>query len=212
MGSFSIFSVLREEGVLREAEDDNQATTEPTPTTSESEAEPAADNNTEEVGDDDFDIDASLDDEENGGDEPEGDSPSTDDGGGDSGSSNSDIESGDDEVNDDNTDIFASLTAEEQQIKIKELKELFQSMYESCDELLDKLNNLEFTEDNLPVMTRLIYSIYDLKKYIKDYIVLVFPKKSFVENDIAFNRFLMVLNSISDILIKYQKKEEKDDQ
>ena len=128
-----------------------------------------------------------------------------------SGGSESTAEDSDEEVNDDNTDIFSSLSAEEQQIKIKELKGLFQQMYTSCDEILDRINNLEFTEDNLPIMTRITYSLYDFKKYISEYIISIFPRKSYIENDIAFNRFLMILNSVKDILCRYQKKSERDD-
>ena len=72
-------------------------------------------------------------------------------------------------------------------------------MYTSCDELLDRINNLEFTEDSLPIMTRITYALYDLKKYISEYIISIFPRKSYIENDIAFNRFLMILNSVKDI-------------
>lgn len=210
--AFSIFDILREQGVLKEAEgeDDNNDTSAEASTTDNNEAdtneESSDDNNT----DDDFDIDASLDDgEDEGGEDTAGDdsmdSPSEDSSSG--GETSGD---GDEEVNDDNTDIFSSLSAEEQQIKIKELKSLFQQMYTSCDEILDRINNLEFTEDNIPIMSRITYSLLDLKKYISEYIISVFPRKSYIENDIAFNRFLMILNSVKDILEKYKKKSDKD--
>ena len=215
--AFSIFDVLREQGVLKEAEGDdgNENSSDGASTTNtNNEANNEENNDTaaedSNSGNDDFDIDASLDDESNDGEEgdigEDMDSSSSDNSGG----SESTAEDSDEEVNDDNTDIFSSLSAEEQQIKIKELKGLFQQMYTSCDEILDRINNLEFTEDNLPIMTRITYSLYDFKKYISEYIISIFPRKSYIENDIAFNRFLMILNSIKDILSRYQKKVEKD--
>ncbi len=201
----SIFDIFREEGILKEAgEDDNQDQNAP------AEEAPANDDaGTDDVGGDDFDIDASLDGEDTGDDEasPDGgeEDTTTDDAGSDS------AESGDDEVNDDNTDIFAALTAEEQQIKIKELKNLFQGLYSSCDEISERINNLEIDEENIHITTRLSYAMYDLKRYISEYLISVFPKKSYVENDIAFNRFLSVVQSITTILDKYRKKLEKDD-
>ena len=198
--AFSIFDILREQGVLKEAEGDENTSDGASTTDNNNEADNGEDNETGEEdiagGDDDFDIDASLDDGDDGG-------SGSDSAGGDN--------SSDEEVNDDNTDIFSSLSAEEQQIKIKELKGLYQQMYTSCDELLDRINNLEFTEDSLPVMTRITYALYDLKKYISEYIISIFPRKSYIENDIAFNRFLMILNSVKDILSRYQKKSERDD-
>ena len=212
--AFSIFDILREQGVLKEAEGDENTSDEASATdNNNNEADNGENNETGEEdmagGDDDFDIDASLDDGDDGGENPESSPSDSDDGSG-SDSAGGDNNS-DEEVNDDNTDIFSSLSAEEQQIKIKELKGLYQQMYTSCDELLDRINNLEFTEDSLPIMTRITYALYDLKKYISEYIISVYPRKSYIENDIAFNRFLMILNSVKDILSRYQKKSERDD-
>ena len=212
--AFSIFDILREQGVLKEAEGDENTSDGASTTDNNNEADNGEDNETGEEdiagGDDDFDIDASLDDGEDGGENSESSPSDSDDGGSGSDSAGGDNNS-DEEVNDDNTDIFSSLSAEEQQIKIKELKGLYQQMYTSCDELLDRINNLEFTEDSLPVMTRITYALYDLKIYISEYIISIFPRKSYIENDIAFNRFLMILNSVKDILSRYQKKSERDD-
>ena len=212
--AFSIFDILREQGVLKEAEGDENSSDGASTADNNNEADNGEDNKTGEEdiagGDDDFDIDASLDDGDDGGENPESSPSDSDDGGSGSDSAGGDNNS-DEEVNDDNTDIFSSLSAEEQQIKIKELKGLYQQMYTSCDELLDRINNLEFTEDSLPVMNRITYALYDLKKYISEYIISVYPRKSYIENDIAFNRFLMILNSVKDILSRYQKKSERDD-
>ena len=212
--AFSIFDILREQGVLKEAEGDENTSDGASTTDNNNEADNGEDNETGEEdiagGDDDFDIDASLDDGDDGGENSDSSPSDSDDGG--SGSDSADGgNNSDEEVNDDNTDIFSSLSAEEQQIKIKELKGLYQQMYTSCDELLDRINNLEFTEDSLPVMNRITYALYDLKKYISEYIISVYPRKSYIENDIAFNRFLMILNSVKDILSRYQKKSERDD-
>ena len=211
--AFSIFDILREQGVLKEAEGDENTSDEASTTDNNNEADNGENETGEEDmagGDDDFDIDASLDDGDDGGEDPDSSPSDSDDGGSGSDSAGGNNNS-DEEVNDDNTDIFSSLSAEEQQIKIKELKGLYQQMYTSCDELLDRINNLEFTEDSLPVMTRITYALYDLKKYISEYIISIFPRKSYIENDITFNRFLMILNSVKDILSRYQKKSERDD-
>ena len=212
--AFSIFDILREQGVLKEAEGDENTSDGASTTDNNNEADNGEDNKTGEEdmagGNDDFDIDASLDGGEDGGENSESSPSDSDDGGSGSDSAGGDNNS-DEEVNDDNTDIFSSLSAEEQQIKIKELKGLYQQMYTSCDELLDRINNLDYTEDSLPIMTRITYALYDLKKYISEYIISIFPRKSYIENDIAFNRFLMILNSVKDILSRYQKKSERDD-
>lgn len=204
---FSIFDILREKKILKEAEEDNQEET-----TDDSSADSPAEG---EDSKDDFNIDASLDNnEDNSGEEDESieseDNSSNDNSSSDS--SNEEESDGNSEINQDNTDIFASLTAEEQQIKIKELKLLYKNLYSSCDDILDRINDIETDEYNIYIFKRIASAMYNLKKYIADYLVHVFPKKSYVENDIAFNRFLMILKSITNILDKFKQKVDKDEE
>lgn len=110
-----------------------------------------------------------------------------------------------------NTDIFSSLTAEEQAIKIKELKKLFGNLYSGVNELLDKVNDLEVSETNKYAINKISEDLCDIKTTIADYILYIFNTKSYIENDIAFNRFLSDINYISSILEKLQKIEEKEE-
>ena len=179
--------------------------------------------------DDDFSIDTSLDD----GSSPEEDMAAAQDENPDAGaeqSGNDDISSeepgapvnggtgANGEVEEDeeveaNTDIFSSLTAEEQQVKIKELKNLYSNLYSSCDDILERINKLDINEDNLDTISRISTSLYDMKVYISDYLTLVFPTKSYIENDVTFVRFLTIVKSITEILDgiadKYAKENDK---
>ena len=105
-----------------------------------------------------------------------------------------------------NTNIFSSLTAEEQQIKIKELKTLYSNLYSSCDDILERINKLDVNEENLETISRISTSLYDVKIYISDYLTMVFPTKSYVENDVTFVRFLTIIKSITEILDDIAKK------
>ena len=184
--------------------------------------------------DDDFSIDTSLDDgsspeedaaaqaeenPENAGEQSgnpeeqpvEGEEVPADGG---AGAAEGEVEGGEEEI-EANTDIFASLTAEEQQIKIKELKNLYSNLYSSCDDILERINKLDINEDNLETISRISTSLYDIKVYISDYLTLVFPTKSYIENDVTFVRFLTIIKSITEILNdiakKYTKENEKKD-
>lgn len=174
--------------------------------------------------DDDFDIDTSLDDvgSENSGEDAQDNS--TEDSSGDTPSDGSDVGSESDagapagdntsmdeeEPVESNTDIFASLTAEEQKIKIKELKNLFGNLYSSCDEILSRIDKLDLNEDNLDSLSRISSTIYDMKIYISDYLNMVFPTKSYIENDVVFVRFLTIIKSITEILDDIGKKYKRD--
>ena len=186
--------------VLREAEEDknvdNAANTEEASSPEES-GEDSSDAGDEYGGEDVFNIDTSLDDvdvNDGGGDISDNPDSSTDTN---SIDSNSDPE---EEPIEANTDIFSSLSAEEQQIKIKELKRLFMELYSSTDDILQKVNSTHTDENNIEIITKISSTLYSLREYINDYICNIFAFKSFIENDIVFNRFLAILNSISTII------------
>nr|DAG94169.1 MAG TPA: hypothetical protein [Herelleviridae sp.] len=200
--------------ILNEAEDDDNSSTEDTSTdatendsSSEDNSSEESDSSTDDNSDDssdnddgnneDFSIDTDLDSSD--------DSDSGDNDGGDSTESSSDDLSSSDNDNSDeepvqaNTDIFNSLTAEEQKIKIEELKKMYGELYSSCNDLLEKINLIDSDDDILDTVTRISMTLYSLKQYISDYIITTFASKSYIENDVNFNRFLSILNSIANI-------------
>lgn len=218
MDKISIFDVLREEGVLREADGDETAAAD----TQQPAADPApADTETQDTttdteaptddnagNDDNFDIDTSLDmgDDSMGGSDDSGTDDSS------SGGDNTANSGTDEEVNKYNTNMFAMLTAEEQKIKLIEQKKLYQSMYDSIMELLNRVNDFDTDETNLVIISRISNTLFDLKRYIADYIIYDIPIKSYYDNEVMYNRFLAVINSISVVIDKYDRKLEKDEE
>lgn len=159
--------------------------------------------------DDDFNIDTSLDTDDGGG-EDGGEDTGEDDS--DSGSSDLDSgssSSGDEEVNPANTDIFSTLSAEEQKIKILELKKQYGVMYSYIDDILSKMNNLEIEEDTMEVVSRISSQLYNLKEYLKDYMIHIFPMNDFIQNDTFFNRFSAIIYSMSKIVEQLATGREK---
>ena len=108
-----------------------------------------------------------------------------------------------------NTDIFSSLSADEQSVKIFELQRLYSQLYNSCNDISKRINDLDTDEKDLEIISRVGDSITQLKKYIEDYLTKHFSKKSFVENDIMYNRFLAILSSITSVLQELSKSRDK---
>jgi hypothetical protein len=108
-----------------------------------------------------------------------------------------------------NTDIFSSLSADEQSVKIFELQRLYAQLYNSCNDISKRINDLDTDEKDLEIISRVGDSITQLKKYIEDYLTKHFSKKSFVENDIMYNRFLAILSSITSVLQELSKSRDK---
>lgn len=195
---FSIFDILKE------AEGDEQATS----PEAEAPAEEAPAN------EDDFDIDTTLDD---AGDDAGEETPTEDEGGeadmdmntDDGGDTGASEEESDEEVSEDDNDLFSALSAEEQQLKIMELKSQYKDLYSSLGEIGERLNDLESDENTVLLIARVSDTIVSLQKYILDYLIHVFPQKSFIENDITFNRFLSIVQNITQVMDKYRVKIDK---
>ena len=175
-------------------------------------------NNDANAGDDEVDNSAAEDvaddfnmDDDLGGDDDGGD----DSGGGDSGSSgfsggaDGEEEATDDEVKQQNADMFTSLSAEEQKIKIVELKKLYLELYTNCDDILNRIDEFPVDEDTIDIISRVSSAMYRIKKEMEDYLQLKFPNATYYENDVAYNRFLYFYNSVAEIIEDTAKFREK---
>ena len=155
--------------------------------------------------DENFDIDTSLDDD-SGDDNGDSDLDS------DEGSSDLDSSSGGGSTEEPvpaNKDVFATLTAEEQAIKIKEQKKQFNDMYIYVDDLINKINDIQLDEDNTEIVERISKNLYNLRDYLNEYITAIFATKDYISNDVFFNRFLQVLYSIDSTMQDLAKSRAK---
>lgn len=157
----------------------------------------AAENPDEGGGDEDFDIDTSLDGED---DEGGGDEGGDDMGGGEAPPPSDTGAEGEAEPVKANTDIFASLTAEEQQIKIAEQKKMYKNLYSSVNDLIHRVDNMMLDEDIMQVMTNLSTILHNLLDEIADYFENKYSYSSYFDNDVKFNEFLLVLNKITNVV------------
>ena len=108
-------------------------------------------------------------------------------------------------------ELFASMTPQEQKMKIVKLKESYKELYERIDQIIKKYDaiSLEF-EDYGHIVKKSLDILNELKSYISVYLLELFDSNSYIENDIMFNRYLIVLNTIkntTDDMCKMKKKE-----
>lgn len=94
-------------------------------------------------------------------------------------------------------EIFDTLSPQEQKIKTVKLKELFMDLYNRCDQIMDKYDSIgvDYEDLGLPIH-KSIEALYGLKQMISTYLLYLFDSKTYIENDIQFNRFLTALNQI----------------
>ena len=210
--------------IINEADDDENASTDAGGDTGADtgDAGETSDNNDsvdsgdDSSGDEDLDVDADLDadtGDSGGGDDMDagGDDSSTDDTGGsdDTGfDSGGDDDSGGEPVKA-NTDIFSSLSAEEQKLKIGELKKSYASLYASIDDISERINNLDDDKIDIEVINRIISAVYKFKTIIGEYINSIYNSKSYIENKVQYMKFIVIINTIASVVEKVSKYKEK---
>lgn len=145
-----------------------------------------------------------------GGDDGGGDMGDGGEGGGDDGGS-ADAGSGDGSVQaDDNRgmeeEIFKDLTQDQIDIKHQELKTNFGKIYDTTSSLIDRLNDIPTNDTYMASINFVSNQLADLRQMVTDYMNNVYSTKSYMENSINYNKFLMTLKGINDILEEIYKE------
>lgn len=192
-------------------EDTAAEDTQPTEGEANTEEQPAEDNaGTEDQGGDD-----STDYTEDIGDMGGDDSMSGDDTGDTSSDTGSDTSTGSDEeakideLKKQEEELYSNLTPEQLDLRHKELKEQYLSMYDLIISILDRINEASVDEEKVEIVKYISDTLENLKKMIVDYMKYSYKMKSYIENSINYNRFLAVLNGMNKILEEMNKTEDK---
>lgn len=96
--------------------------------------------------------------------------------------------------------MYAALTPEQLDIKHRELKNQFLSMFDTVSGLIEQINGVSVEEDSIHVIEFVSMQLSKLKSMLTDYVNYVYHTKSYIENSINYNRFLAVLNGMNKIL------------
>ena len=178
--------------------------------------------------DDEYTLNDEEEGEEGGGEEENNDSATDDEEyslDGDSGESENGADDGEsDEVDSSSEDtesklkelegeIFDTLSPEQKQIKIDELKRCYQELYERCDNIIELLNDSKAPDENTSKVFEYINNnLVDLKQYIYDYFSYTFDTKTYLENNAQYQKHLVVLNSLDDILKELREGKNKNNE
>jgi len=196
-------------GIEEPAEDNAGEETSTDNNEDNSSEEPAEEENSEEGGEegsddtseDDFTIDSDMDEGTDDSGE-DGDDIGSDDSGSDSSSDSSsdEVTVSNSKLKETEKELFDSLSPEEQKIKTKELKNLYMELYTNCNNIIEKLNSVSVEFDDVNIQFKKVINVlFETKRMISDYLLNIFDSKSYIENDIMFNNYLRVFNSVKNI-------------
>jgi hypothetical protein len=105
-------------------------------------------------------------------------------------------------------EIYANLTPEELDIKHRELKKQFLTMFDMTTQLVERINNISVNQEYISIIEYASNNLARLRTMLGDYMNSVYKTKSYTENHINYNRFLATLNGISKILEEINKNED----
>ena len=145
------------------------------------------------------DDDYSMDDEEGG----EGEEEPTDD--------STDQNDPSQKLKDIEKSIFDQLTPEQQESKTQELKNLYSSTYEKCQDIIDTITNVEKAPNQAKVYDYIMNNLVDLQKYIRDYLDNLFDSKTYIENMTELQKYLAILDTINNVFEEMRKASENEE-
>lgn len=105
-------------------------------------------------------------------------------------------------------EILADLTPEELDIKHKELKTQFLTMFDMSTALIERINNISVNPEDISTIEYASNNLSRLRTMLVDYMESVYKTKSYTENYINYNRFLAILSGINKILEEINKNED----
>lgn len=114
-----------------------------------------------------------------------------------------------DDIKKQEEELYNELTPEQLDIKHKELKTQYLNMYDSIISIIDRLGDVNVAEENIGIVEYVSNTLANLKEMLSDYVNDVYKTKSYIENSINYNRFLVVLNAINKILEEMNSKNNK---
>lgn len=126
---------------------------------------------------------------------------------------NNDSDSSDDEepvddIKRQEEELYSNLTAEELDIKHRELKNQYLAMFDIISSLITRINDISIPEDSIPALEYISQTLIKLKDMVTNYVNFVYKTKSYIENSINYNKFLAVLNGINKILEEINTKDD----
>lgn len=125
-----------------------------------------------------------------------------------SGSDTGDMSGGEDpdqDLKDAENDIFNGLSDQDKVIKINELKDLYQDLYNRIITLYDKVNDIPKDDELIKVYNFIIDNLSDLKQFVYDYLTNTFDNKTYLENMVNYKKYISTLNVINGILEEIRK-------
>lgn len=115
-------------------------------------------------------------------------------------------------VEENQDDIFSDLKPEQMDIKTIELKNQFKNINSVVTASIDKINKISRNTYDGTLVEFIIRKLLQLRDYSRDYVIKTFKTKSYLENQVEFQRMMITFNLISNLFnnIKVSRLERRE--
>lgn len=106
-------------------------------------------------------------------------------------------------------EIFDQLSEEEKEMKRNELKKLYVLLIEKAESIFNLTQEITKTDDTVKLIDYVLNTLMDLKTYLGDYVSDVYDNRTYLQNNVNFQKFLAIFDSIHAIfqeIIQMDKK------
>jgi hypothetical protein len=105
--------------------------------------------------------------------------------------------------------IYDSLTDDQKRIRTFNLKVQYKGIYEAIMTMVDNLNNIPKSADNLETLKKVITYSTKVKEILIDYIQYNFDKNPYLENYATYIKFMAIFRTISRVIEDMNAQKEK---
>ena len=111
-------------------------------------------------------------------------------------------EPSDDEVKRLEDEIFSNYNADQLAIMNTDLKKNFNRLFVMLDDLVDHINDIPKVAEHIELIEFVSNKLAELRDMVSDYLYKTYKTKSYTENRIAYNKFLLTVKQINAIISK----------
>lgn len=97
-------------------------------------------------------------------------------------------------------EMYSNMSPEQLDIMHRELKSRFIDIYNICTNIIERLSAVHVSEDNVPTLEYISRTLSTTKDMIVDYIDNIYKSKSYIENNVNYNKYLVIINAVNKML------------
>jgi len=106
-------------------------------------------------------------------------------------------------------DLFKDLTPEQMTIKQIELKQQYIDLFDSISDIVSRVNKITKTTDNNNIIEFVTNKMAELKDLVHFYLNNTYTTKTYIENTMNYQQYILILNTINKMLKEIIPKTDK---